>query len=176
MGLAGSGSSGSRSGLKRFYEWFLGVRVSLGVVFVLCVVCGFVVWGLTVYSFKFVVGEIRVISVGVGVYWDSNCDNPVESLSWGKIAIDPLGSEASKNVTFYVRNEGSGPVVIRLNATKWSPLGVERYMRLSWDYDGRVVSVDEMVRVRLILFVDSGIWFESPRIQQYSFDIIISAV
>lgn len=146
------------------------------VVFVLCVVCGVVVWGLTVYSFKVAVGEVRIIGVGVGVYWDSNCDNPVESLSWGKIIVDPLGSEASKNVTFYVRNEGSSPVAIRLNATSWSPLGVERYMRLSWDYDGRVLGVDEMVRVRLVLSVDSGIWYEFPRIQEYSFDIIISAV
>ena len=155
---------------------FLAVRVTLGVALVLCVLCGIVVWGLTVYSLKVAVGEVKVIGVGVGVYWDSNCDNPVANLSWGKIVVNPLVPEASKNVTFYVRNEGSSPVVIRLNATSWSPSRVERYMRLSWDYDGRVLDVHETVRVRLLLSVDSGIWFESPRIQEYNFDIVISAV
>lgn len=176
MGLVSSGSSGLRSVLRGFFEWSLGVRVSLGVVVVLCVVCGVVVWGLTVYSFKVAVGEVRVIGVGVGVYWDSNCDNPVDSLSWGKIVINPLNSEVSKNVTFFVRNEGSSPVVVRLNASNWSPRGVEKYIRLAWDYDGLAFGVDETVKVVLVLTVDSGIWYESPRIQEYGFDIVVSAV
>lgn len=153
----------------------MGVRVSLHLAVVLCVLSGIIVWGLTFYSFKVAVGEVRVIGIGVGVYWDSNCDNPVDSLSWGKIVINPLKPEASKNVTVYVKNEGNNLVVIQLNATGWSPSGVERYMRLSWDYDERVLGVDETVNVTLTLSVDSRIWFESPRIQDYSFDIIISA-
>ena len=174
--MASSGSSGSRSGFRRFFEWFLGVRVSLGVVFVLCVLCGAVVWGLTAYSCKVAVGEVRVIGVGVGVYWDKNCDNPVDSLSWGRIVIDPLSVRSGKNVTVYFRNEGGEPIVVRLNVSNWSPANVEKYMRLSWDYSGHVLAVDDIVEVALILSVDSGVWYESPRIQEYSFDIIISAV
>jgi len=162
--------------LRGFLEWFLGVRVSLGVVFVLCVVCGVVVWGLTVYSFKVAVGKVRVIGVGVGVYWDSNCDNPVDSLSWGKIVVDPLKPDVAKNVTVCVRNEGTNPVVIRLKVSGWSPPDVERYISLSWDYDGHVLEVGDSAIVTLFLWVDSGIWFESPRIQEYSFGIVVLAV
>jgi len=161
--------------LRRFSERFFGVKVSLAVVFVLFVLFGVVVWSLTLYSLKVAVGEVRVVGVGVGVYWDSNCDNRVDFLSWGKIVVNPLIGEVSKNVTVCVRNEGSAPIVVRLNASNWSPANVEKYVRLSWDYDGRVLDSDETVTVTLTLSVDSGIWFESPRIQDYSFEIIVSA-
>jgi len=154
---------------------FLAVRITLGVALVLCVLCGIVVWGLTVYSFKVAVGEVRVIGVGVGVYWDSNCDNPVANLSWGKIVVNPLQPQVSKNVTVFVKNEGGNPAVVRLKVSDWFPPGIQGYMRLSWDYDERVLGIDDSVKVTLVLSVDSGIWFESPRIQDYGFDIVIWA-
>ena len=155
---------------------FLAVRITLGVAVVLCVLCGIVVWGLTFYSLKVAVGEVRIIGVGVGVYWDRNCDNPVANLSWGKIVVNPLQPQVSKNVTVFVKNEGSNPVVIRLNVSDWFPTGIQGYMLLSWDYDGQVLGVDDAVKVTLVLSVDSRIWFESPRIQNYSFEITVSAV
>jgi len=153
----------------------VSVRVSLVVVVILCFLCGVVVWGLTVYSFKVAVGEMRIIGVGVGVYWDSNCDNLVDSLSWGTIVIDPLRHEVSKNVTVYVKNESNNPVVISLDISDWSPLGVEKYMRLSWDYDGRILDVDDSISIMLELSAGTQIWFESSRIQEYAFNIVIMA-
>jgi len=154
---------------------FLAVRITLGVALVLCVLCGIVVWGLTVYSFKVAVGEVRVIGVGVVVYWDSNCDNPVSNLSWGRIVVNPLQPQVSKNVTLFVKNEGTNPVVARLNVSDWFPEGIQGYMGLSWDYNGRVLEADDSAKVTLVLSVDSRIWFESPRIQNFGFDIIIWA-
>jgi len=153
-----------------------GAKVSLRFAVILCLLSSVAVWGLTVYSFKVVVGEVRVIGVGVGVYWDRNGDNSVSFLSWGRITVNPLRPEESKNITVYVRNKGSSPVVISLNASGWSPPGVERYIHLNWDYSGSALDVDESVRVTLFLSVDSEIWFESPRIQNYNFDVTISAV
>jgi len=172
--LAGSGSSGLLSGLRRSLEWFLGVRVSLGVVLVLCVVCGVVIWALTDYSYKVAIGEVGVIGFGVGVYWDRNCYNPVHFISWGKIVISPLGP-VSRNVTVYVRNEGRNPVVVQLSVSSWSPPSVERHMWVSWDYDGRVLQSGEKAEVTLTVLVDPGIGLESPRIREFRFDITVSA-
>ena len=161
------------SNLRGFSEF----KVSLDMVIILCFLTGFIVWGLTVYSFKvgWLSGETKVWGVGVGVYWDRNCDNPVNSISWGKIVVDPLKPEASKNITVYIKNEGYYPIVIKLNTSSWSPPSAQKYIRLSWDYDGHVLNVDEKVKVTLTLSIDSKIWFESPIIKDYSFNIIISA-
>ena len=165
----------SDSFIKRFYRRLSKVRVPLYLALVFWVVSCIIVWSLTLYSIKVITGEVGVVGIGVGVYWDGNCDNPVNSLSWGKIVVNPLLLEVSKYLTVYVRNEGSIPAIIHLNVTEWSPFGIERYISLSWSCDGRVLGVNEAINVTLILSIDSEIWFEPSRIQDFSFNIIISA-
>lgn len=161
---------------RNLIKRLLKVRISLGLVFVICVLFWVFVWGLFDFSFKFAAGNARVIGVGVGVYWDSNCDNAIVSLSWGKFVVNPMRISESKNVTVYVRNEGTEPIILFLNTYDLDPPFLRNYINLSWDYDGRFLESGEVMKVNLILSINSSIWWESIQAQKYSFNIKISAL
>jgi len=161
--------------LKEIKRFFLEEKVSLHVALIICILTAIIVWSLTLYSFKVTIGEIRIIGVGVGVYWDENCDNPVDLINWGKIVINPLKTETYKNLTVYVRNEGSHPIFLKLNMSDLRPQRLEKYIRITWDYDGEILNAEEPVKGTLSLHINSSIWFEFPRIEEFSFNLIITA-
>lgn len=100
-----------------------------------------------------------------GVYWDSECNNPVFNIDWG--IIEP-GS--SVNVTVYVRNEGNVPMRIALNVTNWNPSNASDYMRLEWDYSGQVLQPNENIRTVLFLVISP----DAIKVTDFSFDILIT--
>jgi len=164
-----------KSYLKKAKRFFLEEKVSLHVAVVLCILTAIIVWSLTLYSFKVVIGEVRIKGIGVGVYWDENCDNPIDLINWGKIIVNPLKPYAYKNVTVYVRNEGSYPIFIKLNMLNLNPSSLEKYIHITWDYNGEVLNAKESVKVTLSLRINSNIWMELPRIDKFSFNLIVSA-
>jgi len=104
-----------------------------------------------------------VKSVGVGVYWDSNCTDRVSSIDWG--TVEP-GS--TRNVTVYVRNEGNVPVSLQLNTSNWSPVNASSFVGLSWEYGGESVGPMDVVEVVLVLSVAYKL-----DVSEFSFDILI---
>lgn len=126
---------------------------------------------LTVLASGFMQSSVRIVgrgtvkAVGVGVFWDSNCTNPVSFIDWG--IVEP-GS--MNNVTVYVRNDGNVIASISLATENWSPSNASDYLALSWNYDGRQLNPLEVVQVTLTLTVSSSV----QGITSFSFDIIIS--
>jgi hypothetical protein len=107
-----------------------------------------------------------VKGIGVGIYWDSACTNPVSSIDWG--AIDP-GS--NKTMSVYVRNEGNAVVTLSRATQNWNPSTSANYMTLSWNYAGQSLSVNQVLPVRMMLSVSRTI----SGITNFGFDIIITA-
>jgi len=105
-----------------------------------------------------------VKAIGVRVYWDSSCSDPVGSIDWG--LVEP---GTTKNVTVYIRNEGSVPVTLSLAIDNWSPSNAPDYMSLAWDYEGQVINLNAVVQVTLSLSVSEAI----EGITSFSFDIVI---
>ena len=105
-----------------------------------------------------------ITAIGVGVYWDNSCTDPVSSIAWG--TLEP-GS--TKDVTCYIRNKGNSVLTLSMYASNWSPSNASSYMSLSWDYGGQSIDVDEVVQVVFTLSVDAGI----AGITSFSFDIAI---
>jgi len=105
-----------------------------------------------------------VIAVGVGVYRDNGCTDPLSSVDWG--TLEP-GS--SKKVTCYIRNEGNSVSTLYMYASNWSPSDASGYMSLSWDYGGQSINPDEVVQVTFTLSVSTSI----EGITSFSFDITI---
>ncbi len=103
-------------------------------------------------------------AVGVGVYWDSSCTNETTSIPWGM--LDP-GS--NRTFTVYIRNEGNTAESLSLNTENWNPTNAQNYITLSWNYDGTVLSPDQVVEVNLTLSVSSSI----EGIENFSFTIVI---
>lgn len=108
------------------------------------------------------VGEVK--GIGVGIYWDQNCATEVSSINWG--IIEP-GS--SKNVTVYIRNEGNSVASLTMSVSNWNPSNASDYIDLSWNYQGQVINVSEVLEVAFTLIISS----EIQGITSFSFDIVI---
>jgi len=126
---------------------------------------------LTVLASGFMQSSVRIVgrgtvkAVGVGVFWEGNCTNPVSFIDWG---IVELGS--MNNVTVYVRNEGNMAASISLTTENWNPPNASDHFALSWDYDGRPLNPSEAVKVTLTLTVSSSVL----GIENFNFEIVIS--
>lgn len=112
-----------------------------------------------------IVGRGTVKAVGVGVFWDINCTNPVSFIDWGMVEPGSMN-----NVTVYVRNEGNVAASISLATENWNPSNAFDYLTLSWNYDGRQLNPLEVVQVTLTLTVSSSV----QGITSFSFDIVMS--
>jgi hypothetical protein len=123
-----------------------------------------VVFGLLQSSVR-IVGRGTVKAVGVGIYWDSNCTNTVSFIDWGMVEPGSMN-----NVTVYVRNEGNVAANISLATENWNPINASDYLALSWIYDGRQLSPQEVIPATLTLTVSSSV----QGIESFSFDIIMS--
>ncbi len=110
------------------------------------------------------IGSVK--GIGVGIYWDSSCTNPVSSINWG--VIEP-GS--NRTVTIYIRNEGNTAVTLSRTTQNWNPTTSSNYMTLNWTYSGQTLSVNQVLLIRLMLVVSSNI----SGITNFSFDITITA-
>jgi len=108
-----------------------------------------------------------VEAVNVGVYWNSGCTNVTSTVSWGI-----LSPGNSKNITLYVKNEGSVSVKLSLVAQNWNPTNAPNYMGLSWNCEGQIVNSGSVITATLTLSVSSGI----SEITNFSFDIVITGV
>lgn len=108
------------------------------------------------------VGEVK--GIGVGIYWNQSCTTEVSSIDWG--IIEP-GS--SKNVTVYIRNEGNSATSLTMNVSNWNPSNASDFIDLSWNYQGQVINVSEVLEVTFTLIISS----EIQGITSFSFDIVI---
>lgn len=109
--------------------------------------------------------SVNVASVVIGVYWDTRCTSPVTSIDWGT-----LYPGETKSKLIYVRNEGVGRVTLTLETRNWQPPEAEKYISVSWDYNGRSINPGEVISINLFLSVSPNI----SGITDFSFDIIIS--
>lgn len=103
-------------------------------------------------------------AIGVGVYWDNECTNPLSSIDWGM-----LEPGSNKNVTCYIRNDGNSASTLSMYTSNWNPSNASQYITLSWDYGGQAVNPSEVVQVTFTLSVSASI----EGITNFSFDIVI---
>ena len=103
---------------------------------------------------------------GVGIYWDQACTTRTLSVDWGP--IEP-GSNSSALV--YIRNEGDSAVYLWMATSNWTPAVASGQMTLNWSYSGQILDADQVIPIKLNLFVSSSV----SGITDFSFDIIITA-
>ena len=106
-----------------------------------------------------------VNTVNVEVFWDVDCTQIITDIDWG--ALDP-GENTSK--TIYVKNTGSTAMMLNMTYSGWNPVEAGTYLSLTWDREGAIVAVDEVVSAMLTLHVSDTI----AGITNYSFDITIA--
>lgn len=129
----------------------------------LALVSGLAVSGLLTTS-KTLSSTGSVKAINVEVYWDDQCTQVVESIDWG--TPEP-GDILSKMI--YVKNTGNSQMILNMSCSGWDPVGVDSYLALSWNRDGAIIDVDEVVQAILTFSVSESI----SGVTDFSFNIII---
>ena len=120
----------------------------------------------TALSNRTVSNSGSVKTIGVDVFWDQACTNPVSSINWG--VIDP---GAHRNVTVYIRNTGNSAITVTMATSHWNPPEASDYMILTWNYAGQTIAENAVIQVTFTLTVSPDI----TGITNFSFDITIAA-
>jgi len=108
-------------------------------------------------------GDVK--AVGVGVYWDSACTSNVTSIDW-----ESLEPGATANVTVYIQNEGTIPVMLNMTTDDWNSASAQNYITLIWNREGNILNSEDVFQAVLTLSVSSDI----SGITSFSFDITIT--
>jgi hypothetical protein len=106
----------------------------------------------------------KIVSVSVGVYWDSTCASPVYYLDWGR--VEP---NSTKKATVFIRNEGNEQSLLFLNTTNWTPANASHVIALSWDYTGQTLDQQQTIQVTLTLSIAAA----TNEIEDFTFDVVI---
>lgn len=96
------------------------------------------------------------------------------TVDWGELFLG-----TSKNASFYVKSNSNINVTLGLNVTNWKPTGIEKYLTVSWDYDGTLLNSTQTIFVTLNLRVPSSQDFIDFLIEKsvtaFGFDMTIYA-
>ena len=114
---------------------------------------------------KNIPGTGSIKGLGLGIYWDQQCQNPTSSIDFG--VLEP-GSQ--KDYTLYLRNEGNTDLTLNMAAENWDPTEAANYLSLTWNREGLEVSPDQVISFVITLSVSSNI----QEISSFSLDITIS--
>jgi len=102
-------------------------------------------------------------SGNVIVYWDENCSQKVNSIYWGG-----LSPGEARQVSVFVRNEGTDSCLLLLKPTSWNPPEVYQYLSFSWSYNANKIEAGNVAKVTQVLKVSPSI----KEISSFSFSII----
>jgi len=88
-------------------------------------------------------------TTNLGLYSDSGCTIPLNSINWGAITA---GGSVTR--TIYVKNLSSGSALTLSMATSnWSPSNSNGYLTISWNQNGTELQPGTSISVDLILSV-----------------------
>jgi uncharacterized membrane protein len=94
-----------------------------------------------------------ITSANLGVYSNSKCTTPLNSIDWGTLTP---GESTSK--TIYVKNTGDGlSLTLNMATSNWTPTGVNGQINLSWDKENVRLQPGESVAAILTLTVSANI-------------------
>lgn len=110
-------------------------------------------------------GSITAIStVGVAVYSDAACTQPLTSVTWGN--INP-SSQTTR--TIYVKNTGNVPETLSMNTNGWSPANSNSYLSCTWSPLVTTIAAGASTSATLTLAASSN-----AAITGFNFNVVIT--
>ncbi len=146
-----------------------GILVSMLMAATLISISTLTIVGLELVYPSIIIGSGGTVNlpIGVGFYWNSNCTIPVWFVDWGDIEPGSI-----RNVTFFVRNEGSQSLRLNITAENWSPIEAASYMTFSMNYMDSAINPQEIIQITLSLTTSSQI----EQITSFRFDINVGII
>ena len=89
-----------------------------------------------------------IATVNVDLYSDASCTQPCTTINVG--TLNP-GSTFTQTV--YVKNNGSIPVTLSMNANNWNPTTASNYLTLSWNRQNQILNAGTSCEATLTLTV-----------------------
>jgi hypothetical protein len=102
---------------------------------------------------------------GVGVYWDSECNNPTTLIDW-----ETLTPGSAKSVVVYIQNEVDESRFLYISTKDWDPENAFNYLSLRWKYTGQRIDPGDVLQTTLTLYVSRYI----EGISSFSFLILVT--
>jgi len=90
--------------------------------------------------------------LNLAIYKDNTCTQEMTTINWGSVTP---GSTAT--YVFYVKNTGNTRETVTLSTTGWSPSAASQYITLTWNKNGAIIDVGEVVEATLTLTVSANI-------------------
>lgn len=112
-------------------------------------------------------GSVKALNIGV--YSDAACTNNLTSINWG--FLEP-GENASREI--WIKNLGNTKITLNMTTESWDPNNASDYIKLSWDYTGQVLDVNQSIKAVLSLSVSKDI--EGTGITEFLFTIVIKGI
>jgi hypothetical protein len=110
-------------------------------------------------------GTLITSSDHLGVYADFSRTRPLTTIDWGDLAA---GEQKTSTVFFH--NMGNVSCVLQLNVMNWNPPYLSDHVTVSWDYQGQVLAVDDILRVVFTIVVS----LDLENIGAFSYDLVIT--
>jgi hypothetical protein len=111
-------------------------------------------------------GSGSIKGVGVEVYTDSACNNPLSSIDFGL-----LEAGSQRVITFYLRNEGNADLTLSMTSKDWNPTEAADYLTLVWNREGQQMRPGQVISCLMTLSVSPSI----QDINSYGLTITITA-
>jgi hypothetical protein len=79
-----------------------------------------------------------ITAVNVGVFSDSQCTQPLSSISWGTISPD-----SSVSSTIYLKNTGNVPLTLNMTTSSWNPTIAGNSITITWNRENTLLGADQ---------------------------------
>jgi len=109
--------------------------------------------------------EARMITIGVGAYWDITTTKVCDIIDWGS-----LSPGQSKTITVYLKNTGKAPITGSFNLRGWNPPEAANYLSLEWDFGGGPLLPSRIRKISFTLTVSPDI----HDITDFRFTIVVT--
>jgi hypothetical protein len=102
-------------------------------------------------SSRTVSNSTGVTAIGVGVFTDAACTNPLTSINWGM-----LNPGDAPTYTFYVQNNGTVSVTLTMTTSSWNPQAAAGNFTVTWNQQNSILAAGAVAQAVITLSVSSS--------------------
>ena len=114
------------------------------------------------------VGKIKAIEVEV--FQDSECTVILAQIDWGTLEPGDLAG-----VTCYLKNTKNTNFTLTIIAGNWTPIEVEPYFEIDWNYTGETMYPEDILCTQITLYLSPTITEMDSVPTSFTLNILITA-